>query len=60
MSVNGITDVVVTVSVPKPEYEELVRDSETLNIIKRVVETDQYVTAKDIKILLGVEEGEKA
>ena len=57
---NTDTDAIVSITIPLCIYEKLVRDSETLNIIRRFVEADQYATAKDIKVLLGLEEGEKA
>lgn len=54
----GITDVFTTVTVPKPEYEELVRDSETLDIIKTLMKKNDYVSTGDLKIILGIEESE--
>ena len=56
---NGITDVIATVSVPKPEYEELVRDSEQLAIVRRMVCKGKYFCQEDLKAILDVEEPQK-
>lgn len=55
---NGITDIVATVTVPKTEYEYLVRESERLAILERYVKNGKYTTLDDVKTILGV--GEKA
>ena len=52
---NGITDVIATVSVPKPEYEELVRDSEQLAVVRRMVRKNKYIGQEDLKAVLDVE-----
>lgn len=52
---NGITDVIATVSVPKSEYEELVRDSERLAIVKNMLTNSKYVSTVDMKIILDIE-----
>lgn len=52
---NGITDIIATVTVPKPEYEALVRDSQTLEVVARYVASEKYITQKDIRILIGME-----
>lgn len=44
--------------VDKEEYEELVRDSARLSIIKNYVKKSEYISTKDIKILLEKEEKE--
>ena len=49
----------VVVEVPKDEYEELVRNSEKIDTIKRFITANTYVAAKDIAILLGIENEEK-
>jgi len=56
--INGITDVIATVSVPKSEYEELVRDSEQLAIVKNVIANSKYVSTDDLKIILDIERGD--
>ena len=53
MATNGITDVFSTVSVPKPEYEELVRDSERLDIISAILEENKYISTSDLRCILG-------
>lgn len=55
---NGITDIVATVTVPKPEYESLVRESERLDILKSFIKKGKYITTDDIKAILGDEERE--
>ena len=57
MANHGLTDFAATVTLPKSEYEELIRDSEVLNTARRFVTTN-YATVRDIKSILGVEEGE--
>ena len=52
----GITDVFTTVNVPKPEYEDLVRDSEQLAIVKNLLGSGRYVSTDDLKIILGLKE----
>ena len=52
---NGLSDVFSTVSVPKPEYEDLVRDSEKLEIIKRKVKANKYVGMEELKEILDIE-----
>lgn len=54
MAVNGITDIVTTVTVPKSEYEALLRESETLSIVKVLYETKKYIDADDMRNILGV------
>lgn len=58
MANHSLTDVLSTVTVSKNEYEELVRDSLRLAIVKNYVQKSEYVSTKDIKILLEVEEKE--
>lgn len=57
----NLTDLVSTVSISKSEYEELVRDSEQLKIVKKFVKESEYAGTKDIEILLNTseEEGEE-
>ena len=54
----GITDIGSTVTISKNEYENLVRDSEQLAIVKNYVEKQEYISTKDIKVLLEIEEKE--
>ena len=55
MAMNGITDILVTVQVPKPEYETLVRESNTLRIIENYIQEEKYPTIGTLKIILGIE-----
>lgn len=59
MEVKCIVNEVGTVSVPKSEYEALVRDSETLDIITAMVRDSKYVSISDLKIILRIEESEE-
>lgn len=55
---NGITDIVATVTVPKTEYEFLVRESERLAILENYVKNGKYTTFDDVKAILGISEKE--
>ena len=54
MATNGITDVFTTVSVPKPEYEELIRESEQLKTVKRMLQKNSYVSTDDLRTIVNV------
>lgn len=58
MANHSLADIVSTVTLSKSEYEELIRDSEVLNVAKRYVVT-KYASINDIKSIIGVEEGEE-
>lgn len=45
-----------TVHISLDEYEQLVRDSERVAMLKNYVQGDKYVYAEVIKKILGVEE----
>ena len=45
-----------TVCISLAEYEQLVRDSERVAMLKNYVQGDKYVYAEVIKKILGVEE----
>lgn len=55
MEVKVITAEEATVTMPKSEYEELVRDSERLGVVKAMLEKDKYVAASTIRCVLGIE-----
>lgn len=55
----GITDVFATVTVPKTEYEELVRDSERIDAVNRYINATKYPCTDDIKALLCIEKKEE-
>jgi len=49
-----------TIEIPKEEYNQLIRESEKLAIIERMLAKEQYVSASDMRMILGIEEeGEK-
>jgi len=57
----NLTDLAATVSISKNEYEELVRDSEQLKIVKKFIKESKYAGSNDVAILLniGEEKGEE-
>ena len=55
----GLTDLVATVTLPKSEYEELIRDSERVQVIERYMNGNKYASATDIAAILGIEKGEE-
>jgi hypothetical protein len=55
----GITDIVATVTVPKPEYETLIRGSEQIDIIKSLLAKNEYVSTGDLRVILNVEKPEE-
>ena len=57
MSYSPVISGPIMVEVPKKEYETLIRDSEKLSILKRVIEKD-YATISDIRCILGNERKE--
>lgn len=59
MAVNGLSDVFQTITVPKSEYENLVRDSEKLGTIERLLRKNKYVAAGDLESILDIEEREE-
>jgi len=52
------TDALQVVAVSKPEYERLVRESEKLGTIERLLRKNKYVAAEDLKSILDIEESE--
>jgi len=55
----GLTDLVATVTLPKSEYEELVRDSEKVQVIERYMQGNKYASTTDIAAILGIKDGEE-
>ena len=51
----------VTITIPRKEYESLVRDSERINIAKRLFKKQGFVSEVDMKAIFEIEEsaGEK-
>ena len=58
MALNGLSDVFTTVTIPKTEYEERVRDSERIAIVKNLLKKDKYGLTGDLKVILNIEESE--
>ena len=54
----GITDMFATVTMPKAEYEKLVRDSEKVKILERLIDTDRYLCLSTVKAVLDMKEVE--
>ena len=46
------------VSIKNERFTELLHKEERLSIIERMVAHSEYITVKDIKVVLGVEERE--
>ena len=49
----GITDVFATVTLPKPEYEKLVRESEKIAILREMLDKSSSVLTADIRAIVG-------
>ena len=47
-----------TITIPKKEFESLIRDSERINIAKRLLKKQGFVSEIDIKSLFDIEESE--
>lgn len=47
------------INIPKEEYNQLIRESERLAMIKKIVEKDDYISTKELKVFLGIEEQEQ-
>lgn len=52
---NKIAD--TSVSIPKEEYEALLRETQTLRLLIKYIEGESIVTVSTIKVLLGLNEG---
>lgn len=58
MASHGLTDLTATVNTPKSEYEELIRTSEQMRTIKRILEqVDDDAPCVLLKTVLGIEGG---
>lgn len=44
------------VTIDTKKYEELVRDSQTLNVIKNMVANNKYVSVEDIRTITSLNE----
>ena len=47
-----------TVTITKKEYENFLRESERINIVKRHLKKDGYISDSDLKIIFNFEESE--
>ena len=54
MATHGLTDAFQTVTVPKSEYEELIRESEQLKTVKRMLQKESYVSTDDLRTIVNV------
>lgn len=52
----GLSDICATVTVPKLEYEKLVRDSEKLEVLRKIRKAGSFITDIDLKAILDIEE----
>lgn len=46
------------VEVPRTEYTKLIRESEQLDMVRRLLKKNKYVSIEDLKIILCVEDEE--
>ena len=54
MSYSPVISGGIVVEVSREEYENLIRDSEMLAIIKRFAEANAYLNTSDIKTILNI------
>mgnify|MGYP003293820821 CR=1 FL=1 len=47
---------VTQVTIDTRKYEELVRDSQTLNVIRNMVENNKFVSVEDIRTITSLNE----
>lgn len=55
MANNGLSDLVATITLPKSEYEDLVRESNTLRILENYINSTKYVDKEVLQTILGIE-----
>lgn len=46
------------ISITKKNYEDLIRDSERVNVLKRIVAKNKFISLKELKAVLGMVEEE--
>lgn len=44
------------IAITKRQYEELIRDSERVNVLKRIMKKDDYIRMDELKAVLGIED----
>lgn len=54
-----LTDAVATLEITATKYERLVRESEQLATVKKLLEKKEYVSSDDLKTILDIKEKEK-
>lgn len=55
----SITDAFAVVTVTNREYEKLIRESEQLATVKKLLEANDYVSSGDLRTILDIKEKEK-
>jgi len=55
----SITDAFAVVTVTNREYEKLIRESEQLATVKKLLEKNDYVSTGELKTILDIKEKEK-
>ena len=46
------------ISITKKNYEDLIRDSERVDVLKRIVKKSNFISMKELKAVLGIEDDE--
>lgn len=54
-----LTDAVTTLVITATKYEKLIRESEQLATVKKLLEKNDYVSIGDLKTFLDIKEKEK-
>ena len=49
----------IMIAIPLEEYRKVLRDSERINIVERMVNKGGYISTGDILAVLGIEEKKK-
>lgn len=49
---------VEVITITRKEYEETIRDSERVNILRRIVKASNYISLKELKAILEIEDDE--
>ena len=55
----SITGVFTTLKITKHEYTQLVRDSETLNLLKNYLSSNKYIGVDDLRLFLNIKKEEQ-
>ena len=46
------------ISITKKQYEDLIRDSERVHVLKRILKKDNYIRIDELKAILEIEDNE--